>query len=163
MAEPTEPLEPTPAEPPEPPAEPTPQGVDWKAEARKWEARAKKQTKEDPDVKAELERLDGELANVKAEAERLKAEKARNEAIGKAAKESGVDIDLLSAMSGDTDDEIAANAKLLKDKIAAIPAYPNVGDNGAGSTPGITKEQIEKIKNPAERIRQRAQHINLYK
>lgn len=158
-AEPTEPTEPTPAEPTPPQGDET----DWKAEARKWEARAKKQPKDDPDVKAELERISGELAEVKAEAERLKAEKARNAAVNDAAKENEVDVELLSLMSGDTPEQIAENAKLLKAKIAGIPAYPNVDDNGAGSAPSITKEQIMKIKNPAERVEQIAKHSALFR
>lgn len=73
-----------------------------------------------------------------------------------------MDRELLSRMSGDDRESIEANADWLKAKIASIPKYPTVDDNG-GKTPPVTVEQIEAIKDPAQRIKARAQHINLYK
>lgn len=69
----------------------------------------------------------------------------------------GVSAEILSRMTGDAEE----NAKLL----SAQPRYPQV-DGGRGATPSsaaITREQIEAIKDPVERVRARAQHQDLYK
>lgn len=151
--------------------------TDWKAEARKWEARAKEnkgaadelqklkesQMTEAERLKAEAERAKAEADSAKAEAERLKAQSARDKAVKEAARANGVDADLLALMSGDTPEEVEANAATLKAKLDAMPIYPSVADRGAAPAPTASKEQIEKINDPVERVRQRAAHPELYK
>ena len=136
-------------------AEPEPQGdgTDWKAEARKWQTRANNDKKARQEAEEKLE-AQADYADIKAELEGLKAEKARNEAVRKAAKEHGVDADLLARMSGDVDE----NAQYL----ASLPKYQPVHDSGEGGTPPITRESIEAIKDPVQRVRMCAEHIDLY-
>lgn len=143
--------------------------IDWKAEARKWEARAKENkgaadshATEAEKAKAAAEQAKAEAEAAKAEAERLKAEKAREAAVKEAAKAAGVDSELLGLMAGETPEQIAANAGVLKAKIAALPVYPAVPDNGAGASPAISKDRIMGIKDPAERVRQIAAHPALF-
>lgn len=156
--------------------EPEPHGAeakpetDWKAEARKWEARAKENKGAADELQklkesqmTEAERLKAEADSAKAEAERLKAQSARDKAVKEAARANGVDADLLALMSGDTPEEVEANAATLKAKLDAMPIYPSVADRGAAPAPSASKEQIEKINDPVERVRQRAAHPELYK
>ena len=144
--------------------------IDWKAEARKWEARAKENkgeaeshATEAEKAKEAAERAKAEAEAAKAEADRLKAEKAREDSVKEAAKAAGVDAELLALMAGDTPEQIAANAEVLKAKISALPVYPAVPDNGAGTSPAISKDQIMGIKDPVERINQIAAHAELFK
>lgn len=151
--------------------------TDWKAECRKWEARAKEnkgaadelqklkesQMTEAEKLKAEAERAKAEAESARVEAERLKAESAREKAVKEAARATGVDADLLALMSGDELEEIEANAATLKAKLDAMPIYPSVADFGAAPAPAASKDQIEKINDPVERVRQRAAHPELYK
>lgn len=113
--------------------------------------------------KTETQKAIERAEKAEREASALKAAKARAEAISEAAKASGVDADLLSRMVGDTVEEIAANAAVLKSKIAQMPVYPDVPDVGASGAPTITKDEIESIKNPMERVKARAQHPDLYR
>lgn len=166
--------QPTPPEPHGADAKPE---TDWKAEARKWEARAKEnkgaadelqklresQMTEAEKIRAEAERAKAEAEAAKAEAERLKAEKERAEAVKETARAQGVDADLLELMAGDTPEQIAANAAVLKAKIAAMPIYPNAPDNGAGTSPAVSKDQIMQIKDPVERVKQIAAHPEQFK
>ncbi|TNU89043.1 hypothetical protein FIC87_12650 [Eggerthella lenta] len=168
----TEAIEPTQAGPQ---TEPHGEGAqkpatDWKAEARKWEARAKENkgaaethATEAEKAKEAADRAKAEAEAAKAEADRLKAEKAREEAVKEAARTAGVDAELLALMAGDAPEQIAANAGLLKAKIAALPIYPAVSDSGAGASPAISKDQIMGIKDPVERIKQIAAHAELFK
>lgn len=106
MAEPTENAEATEAtEPTEPSevAEPRPR-TDWKAEARKWEERAK--------------RSEQSLRDLRAKGEREGAVRA-------AADAHGVSFELLSRMEGDPEENAALLAKATGGK-----AYPQTRDSG---------------------------------
>jgi hypothetical protein len=89
-------------------AEPHGEGTDWKAEARKWEGRAKanKAKADQWDAqeeanKTELEKALARAERLKAELDGVKAEQARAAEVEKAAREHGVSAALLSRMSGD--------------------------------------------------------------
>lgn len=76
--------------------------TDWKAEARKWEKRAKENSgaadelaKLKESQMTELEKANAEAEKAKAEADALKAEKAKSDAAIKASAETGVPVDLL--------------------------------------------------------------------
>lgn len=152
---------------------------DWRAEyekavaqSRKWEDRAKanKAKADKADQMEEASRSDAEkLADAVARAERAEAKvkeyetRAERDAIvAEVADAKGIDRELLARMNGDDRESVEANADWLKAKLAAIPKYPTVDDNGGKPSP-VTVEQIEAIKDPAQRIKARAQHINLYK
>lgn len=115
------------------------------AESRKWEKRAKENS---------------EAAKRLAEYER-KAERASIVAEVAAAK--GVDAEWLGRMAGDGREAIEANADYIANKLSDAPIYPSVPDNGGGKGASITREQIDAIKDRKERLRLRAQHLNLYK
>lgn len=155
--------------------EPTPtegeqQETDWKAQARKWEERAKANREEMKALREKADQWDAyqsegvkEFEEAKARAEKaeaelatLKAQSERSEAVAKAARAHGVDADLLSRMAGDVEENAAY--------LASLPKYRPVPD--LGSVPGtsvVTRESIDAIQDPVERVRMRAQHMDLYK
>ena len=145
-----------------PTPEPQGDGTDWKSEARKWENRAKENRDAQKAAEEALAAKSGDYDSVKAEldaavAERdkLRAEKERADEVASAAKAHGVDAELLARMSGD----VAANAEFL----ASLPMYKPVHDGGEAKAETVTRESIEAIENPVERVRMRAQHQDLYK
>jgi len=87
--------------------------------------------------KTELEKANERLAKANTELEALKAEKERAEAIAAAAKEHGVDADMLSRMAGDVEE----NALFLKERAEAAPKYPSVPDEGSA---GAFKPEPDK-------------------
>ncbi len=110
-----------------------PHGTDWKAEARKWEERAKaNKAKADQwdefeeKNKTELQKANDQVEKYKAELEAIKDERNRAAEVAKAAKESGVDESLLARMSGD----VSENAKFLKELQGSTRRYPQTRDNG---------------------------------
>lgn len=126
--------------------------TDWKAEARKWEARAKEnKSKADAyDEAQEAAKSDLQKAIERAErAEKLnadyEAEKARDAAVKAVAAEVGVDAELLALMKGNTPDEITANAKTLKAKLDAQQKYPEVKDAGEQKKPAPKFGEIPTI------------------
>lgn len=155
----------------------THQETDWKAEARKWEQRAKEnkdaadelaalkaeKAKKDEAEKSDLQKALETAEKANAELQAMKAAKKRADLIKAAAKSHAVDEELLSLMAGDSADEIEANAKTLKAKIDAIPKYPNVKDGGGQNTNNrLSKEDILKIKNPREQLRAAAQNLDAF-
>ena len=66
--------------------------------------------------------------------------------------------DVMARMSGDVDE----NALFLKQQMASAPKYGHVPDGGEVSAPSVTRDAIEAIKDPVERVRMRAQHLDLY-
>lgn len=157
-----------------------PEEKGWKAEyekllkhSRTWEDKAKR-LKEKADRYDELEeasKTDAEkLADATKRAEEAEAKAADYERraeragiVAEVAAEKGVDAEWLGRMSGDTREEVEANADFIAQKLGGQRIYPTVTDNGQQKTPPITKEQIEAIKDPRERIKARAQHLDLYK
>lgn len=139
--------------------------TDWKAEARKWEARAKENKAKadaydaaEEERKSDLQKATERAERLESELKALKDKQARDAAVKKAAKEYGVDEDTLSRMSGDVDE----NAAFLKSKEPAKPAYPQVRDNGEIAVKGVTRDDIAAIKDPVERVRARAANLKLY-
>lgn len=108
--------------------------------------------------KSELQKAVEERDRLKAKLDKLEADAARAEAVARAAAEHGVSADLLSRMSGDVDE----NAAYLKEQMASVPKFGRVPDGGEATPPTVTRESIEAIKDPVERVRARAQHLDLY-
>lgn len=159
------------------PAEPE---RDWKAEyekvlaqSRKWEQRSKDnaaKAKELDELKAATQTDAEKLADAvkraeSAEQKLAELERAAERAgiVAEVAAKSGVDAEWLGRMAGDTAEEIQANADFLASKLSGAPIYPSVSDNGGRKAAPVTREQIDAIKDPRERVRVRAQHLNLYK
>lgn len=109
--------------------------------------------------KSELQKAVEERDALRARIDKLEADKAHADAVAKAASEHGVDAELLARMTGDVEE----NAVFLKQQMAAQPRYGQVPDFGEVNPPTITRESIESVKDPVERVRLRAQHQDLYR
>lgn len=109
-------------------------------------------------AKSDLQKAVEERDALKARLDKMEADKAHADAVAKAAAEHGVDAGLLSRMSGDVEE----NAAYLKQQMAAMPKYGHVDDAGEPPAPTITRESIDAIEDPVERVRTRAQHLDLY-
>ena len=141
-----------------------PQGteIDWKKEARKWERLAKK-NKPAPDsagddVRQQLDELTKEVADLKSERDKLQHQNDLRTWADEVAAATHVPA---SVLRGSTKEEMQQHAQAL---VAAGFTGKSVPDGGEpGGTPGITREQIEATKNAVDRIRLRAQNLDLYK
>lgn len=115
-------------------SETEPQGTDWKAEARKWEERAKanKAKADQWDAqeqanKTELQKATELAEKYKKQLDGIEAERKRAESVRKAADEYGVDADMLARMGGD----VGENAKWLKGRSDnGERRYPPTRDRG---------------------------------
>lgn len=144
----------------------------WQAESRKWEGRSKSNsdkakaydslTAEHEALKAEHATASERIAALERELGDLKASGERAEAVAAVAAEEKVDAELLSMMGGGTADEIRANAKKLAAKVGTLHAYPQVGDRGASSAPGMTKQEISKLRGRAQ-LDAIQQNMSLYR
>ena len=140
--------------------------TDWKAEARKWEQRAKANSA----ASEELEALKASSATsiaeavkraeeAEAKAARLEADAARERTVSAVAAETGVSSEVLGRMQGDTEEEIRANAQMVR---SAMPVYPTTRETGRGEAPAVTKESILGIKNERERLKAIAENADLF-
>lgn len=114
-----------------------PQGdtTDWKAEARKWEDRAKANRKAQEAAEEALA-AKSDYDSIKSELDALKAEKARAEAVKAAAIKYGVDAEYLARMEGA---DVEENAKWLSER----PKYAPVHDGGeANAKPKLTTAEL---------------------
>lgn len=153
---------------------------DWKAEYDKLLKHSRTREDKAKRLKEKADRYDQLEEASKSDAERLadatkRAEKAeaalaeyerraeRAAAVAEVAAAKGVDAEWLGRMAGDGREEIEANADFIASKLSGAPIYPSVPDNGGSKAAPITREQIDAIKDPTERLRTRAQHLNLYK
>lgn len=125
---------------------------DWKAEyekllkhSRTWEDKAKR-LKEKADRYDEMEqasKTDAEkLADATKRMEEAEAKVAEYErraerasVVAEVAAAKGVDAEWLGRMSGDTREEIEANASYIASKLNGSPIYPSVTDNGHKNAP----------------------------
>lgn len=143
------------------------------AESRKWEGRSKSnsekakkyddlaaQSMTDAEKAAEATKRAESAEKKLAEYER---ERERAAVVAEVAAEKGVDAEWLGRMVGDDRKAIEANADYIASKLSGAPIYPSVPDNGHSKAAPITREQIDAIKDPKERLRTRAQHIDLYR
>lgn len=107
--------------------------TDWKAEAQKWEKRAKanKSKADQWDAqeeanKTELQKLTELNAKYKSQLDEISAAKQREGEVKAAAEKHGVDAELLARMSGDVEE----NAKYLSEKLTPKKSYPQTRDRG---------------------------------
>ena len=121
-------------------------------------AKAAKYDEAEEANKTELQKAVEERDALKARIEKLEADKAHADAVAKAAAAHGVDAALLARMSGDVEE----NAAFLKQTMANAPKFGQVPDGGETTPPTVTRESIEAIKDPVERVRTMAQHLDLY-
>jgi hypothetical protein len=109
--------------------------IDWKKEARKWEARAKS-SKEDKELadkyreylesqKSETEKLSDKLAEYEAKEREANAKLVRLEI----ASEKGISADVLTHLKGETREELEAAVDILLSSLAAESVKPKVKPN----------------------------------
>lgn len=132
-------------ETPNQPAPEAPQGApetDWKAEARKWETRAKadhelatKWREYEQNQKSDNEKLADELARYKAEATQANAELLRL----RIASEKGITGEATKLLKGSTEEELNAEAELLLSLIAdqSKPKAPKPDENQGKPAPAV--------------------------
>ena len=131
----------------------------WKSMSRKNErdakaARAERAASQEAQAKAAAD-LDAANARI-AE---LEAKEAYAEAGREVAAKTGYPEAVVRGLKGTTAEELAASAEVLK---ANLNAYPPGRDAGEPKAPAVTREGIEAIKDPGERVRARAMNIGLY-
>lgn len=145
----------------------TPQGdsTDWKAEARKWEARAKadrelasKWREYESSQKTEHEKLAEELARTQAEAAAASAELLRL----KVAADKGITGDATKLLKGSTQEELEAEADLLLSLIAnqskpKAPKPDELQGKPAPATLGQLTQADLKSMNPDDIVKARAE------
>lgn len=140
--------EPTTDQVTEAPAETT--EVDWKAQARKWEARAKANKVDAEDAqrwreyletqKTEQERVNDELARVKAEAEAAKLELIRIQV----AAEKGITGDAVKLLKASNREELEAEAELLVSLMATSKTNQPQPDASQGRPLSANAGQISR-------------------
>lgn len=138
------------------PAETQAAEIDWKAEARKWEQRAKENHKRAEELSTAANANAGNADKLRealeraeraeAEAAELNRQKELANAKAQAARLTGVPAEILR---GETLEELTEHAEAIK---AALPAYRSLHDTGDHSSAPVTKEQILAIKNDKERL-----------
>lgn len=157
------------------PKEPQGSNTDWKAEARKWEDRAKRNLEEvnllkdkaakydqlEDAKKSDIERANEaankaqeEAASWQSKYEELQAQRQHELDVRKAASEYGVDAEVLMRMGGN----VKENAEFLKAKEANRQKFGNMRDGGEqGQITESIEEKLSKAKSQQERIRIRAE------
>ena len=120
------------------------------------------QYKADAEAHADYDEVRAARDTALSELEALRSQMAHRDLVDKVHAATGVPSALLK---GETEEELMASAEAVKAYAGAQapkpPAYPE--DKGGGANPSpITRDQIESIKDPVERVRVRAQHMDLY-
>lgn len=131
-------------------------------------ARIDKQNKKHAEELAErderIAELEKQANEASAKAAELEREKERNGWIAAASKETGLPIDAVSRLSGDTAEQIMENAKAISGQIPQQRRFSETPNGGvpAGNAGGAySREDIRKIKDPAERMRLAAENAKL--
>lgn len=141
----------------EPAAEPAVDETDWKAEARKWEQRAKENRSAADELalireaqKSDAERAADEMARVKAEAESATAELLRYRTAAAHGITDAEDIELF--LTGKDEDTLERQAKALAARIEqssgprAPKPDPNQGRSGA--SPETSGDRFASVVGP---------------
>jgi len=94
-------------------------------------AKAAKYDEAEEAAKSDLQKATERADKLQKELDGMRAAQQRQTLVAQVAKDMGVDAEILASMSGATEDEVKANAELLKAKFAALPGYKSdPHDNG---------------------------------
>lgn len=115
--------------------QPAGDGVDWKAEARKWEERAKTNKTALDDLVTKNQTVEATVAELRTKVDGFEAEKAHATLAGEVAKAKGVPVGVLR---GATKEELEAHADSLKSLIN--PQGPIVP--GQEKTPTVESDPL---------------------
>lgn len=143
---PTDPVTPTePSSAPETPAAPTPAPpeTDWKAEARKWEARSKDNKTELENLTEKFTALETQNGELVGKVTTFETERDHAQLVAKIAEAEGIPA---TALRGTTEEELTAHAASLKE--AFKPSAPVIP--GQAKTPGNlladpNREAVKKL------------------
>ncbi len=123
----------------EPQSEAAAPEVDWKAQSRKWEDRAKANRAELDAANARFAESAGlaeRVAELTAELDGFRAADARRALVADVARETGLSADVVADLSGATAEELTAQAQRIV-SMTARPVYPvrtDDGGNGRGAS-----------------------------
>lgn len=139
-------------------------GTDWKAEARKWEARAKSnKAKADKwDEREEADKSELERMTERAQAAEKKVSEFEHAAeVRRWAAEVSEETKVpASVLRGESKEEMQAHAKaILGSGLSVYGSVPDAGERGGSH---VTRDSILNIKNQRERVRAIAQHPELF-
>lgn len=95
--------------------------------------------------KSELQKATERADALQKELDGMRAAQQRQTLVAQVAKETGVDAELLATMSGATEEEVKANAELLKAKFAAVPGYKSDPHDTGGHHDEPPKRDIPVI------------------
>lgn len=145
------------AEEPKEQAEPTEPTTDWKANSRKWEARAKSNKEQLDEALKKIEELQASQAtNANEQLEQANAKIAELQLKIKVSKDTGVPVELLQ---GSDEEAITASANALTSYAQSFAksnaAYPLDKGGAAHSTAG----NVEDIADPVARVQARARTL----
>lgn len=125
-------------------------GPDFKAESRKWEARAKKSDKELQDLRKKLEQMvspeqvattETQLAEVLARAAHLERESLR----WKIAARTNLPADLAERLKGDSEEEMLADAEVLASLVKPAPSAVAAKAGSTAPTSEPVKPSITEV------------------
>ena len=96
-------------------------------------AKAEKFDEAEEAAKSDLQKATERADKLQKELDGIRAQMQRDGIVAKVAKDFGVDAEILAAMNGATEDEVSENARMIKDKLSSLPAYPTRTDDGGGN------------------------------
>lgn len=132
-----------------------------KANSRKWENRSKQNKKNAEESQNANKTAEERIAALEAQLAESKARDARLAAAQAVSKETGVSVDAILVMNGDTEEELKESVNAVK---AAMPSYPVIDGGDPGLKPTVaTAQSIREIKDPVKRVKERAKHRELFK
>lgn len=124
-------------------------------------AKAEKYDEAQEAAKSELDKAREAAEKATAELEAMKADAAHRGLVDKVSSETGIPGNLLH---GDSEDELRASAEALSAFVESRKPTPPLDKGGAPAPPGaVTRDSIEKIKDPVARVKARAAHAELYR
>lgn len=135
-----------------------PASEDWEAKYRRMRDHARTWEKRTMEANALIDLLKTDKANLEQKLAQLEAAAAHKALIETIASEMGVNLQILSRMIGESEEEIRANAALLTENQpqAKYPVVPEPG-NGGNTPPAPT--DFNTITNPVDRVIARANAI----
>lgn len=141
------------------------EATDWKAEARKWEKRAKANSEAAEKLaaieeagKTELQRMTERAEKAESALKAYEVERERAAQVEKVSEDTGVPAVFLKGYGGD---DVAAYAESIRGYFAKTTA-PVLPNDGRHADTGMTRESILAIQDPAKRKAAIAQHIDLF-
>ena len=81
--------------------------------------------------KSELEKANDALAKATAELETMKAEKQRAETVAQVAKETGVPVDVVGTLNGETAEQLAEQAEAIANAYKTAQGAPSIPEAGS--------------------------------